>query len=98
MLLLLLQKNLRFPVRIFIVLGQIPVKRLHIVVRKNMPQLPDTTIHDDMLMDLDITHRMILIFQSALEVPLAASKQRQLPETVPAKTKFPSKKIEPKEN
>src|ERR1700722_19467124 len=63
-----------------------------------MLQLPDTTVHDDMLMHLDIAHRLILIFQSALEVSFAAPKKRQLPETVSSKAKFPSKKIEPKEN
>ena len=63
-----------------------------------MLQLPDTTVHDDMFMDLDIAHRLILISQSALEVSFAAPKKRQFPETVSSKAKFSSKKIEPKEN
>ena len=63
-----------------------------------MSQLPDTTVHDDMLMDLDIAHRLILISQSALEASFAAPKKGQLPETVSSKPKFLSKKIEPKEN
>jgi hypothetical protein len=63
-----------------------------------MPQLADTTVHDYMLMDLDITHRVILVSQAALEVSFAAPKKRQLPETVSSKAKFPPKKIEPQEN
>src|ERR1700740_3401341 len=63
-----------------------------------MPQFADTTVHDYMLMNLDITHRVILVSQAALEVSFAVSKKRQLPETVPPKAKFPSQKIELEEN
>jgi hypothetical protein len=44
------------------VLGQIPSERFNIVVGKSMSQLADTAVHDYMLVDLDVTHRLILIF------------------------------------
>jgi hypothetical protein len=44
------------------VLGQIPGKRFNVVVGKRMSQLADTTVYDHMLVDLDVTHRLILIF------------------------------------
>jgi hypothetical protein len=49
-------------------------------------------------MDLDITHRVILVSQAALEVSFAAPEKRQLPETVSSKAKLLPKKIDPKEN
>jgi hypothetical protein len=80
------------------VFGQIPVKRFNIVVGQSMPQLADAAVHDYMLMNLDITHRVILVSQAALEVSFDAPKKRQLPETASSKAKFPPKKIDPKEN
>src|ERR1017187_1764677 len=65
---------------------------------KSMPQLADATVHDYVLMDLDITHRVILVSQAAFEVSFAAPEKRQLPETVSSKAKLPPKKIDPKEN
>src|SRR5579864_7224040 len=65
---------------------------------QSMPQFADTTVHDYMLMNLDITHRVILVSQAALEVSFDAAKKRQLPETVSSKAKFPPQKIDPKEN
>ncbi len=63
-----------------------------------MPQLADTSVHDYMLMDLDITHRVILVSQAALEVSFSAPKQRQLPEPAIAKAKHSSEKIQPEEH
>jgi hypothetical protein len=63
-----------------------------------MSQLADTTIHDYMLMDLNVTHRGILISQTALKVSFAAPEERQLPKTVSPKSKFLPKKRDPKEN
>jgi hypothetical protein len=57
------------------VFGQIPRKRLNIVVGESVPQLAHTTVHNDMLMNLNITHRVILVLQSALEASFSAPEK-----------------------
>jgi hypothetical protein len=53
---------------------------------QTMPQLADTTVHDHMLMNLDIAHRAILVSQAALEVSFDLPKKE-----TPSRKPFPPK-------
>ncbi len=46
-----------------------------------------TPVHNDVLMDFDVGHRRVLLFQPFFVLPLAAPEQRQLPECRVSETK-----------
>src|SRR5581483_7694254 len=76
-----MQPGLRFPVRVLIVLANITRERFDIVVRDCISQLACFSGDHHVLVNLGISHGGVLIFEAALEMPFAATKQRELVES-----------------
>src|SRR5579864_7911855 len=73
-------------------------KSLDILMDKRMLQASCFAIDDHMFVYFDITHGVVLVPKTALEMTFSASEKRQLPKSAVAKPKHPSEKFQLEEH
>src|ERR1019366_5119534 len=77
--------------------GDVAGKSFDILMEERVLQDSRRTINNNVFMDFDVTHRIVLVSETALKITFSAPKQREFPKPTIAKAKHSSEKIQPEE-
>src|ERR1700675_1680890 len=88
-----IEPDARLPIRVLVVLLNVPRQGLDVVMDERLNQLTRGSRYDDVFMHFHVGHAGILILKAAFEAPESLTEQRQLPEACRAMSQSPAQKI-----